>query len=56
MIITKLENIDNPIFLFFISINKTMVNAIRNIAPPKLVINLAIGVVKSEIKKVDIIL
>ena len=29
---------------------------IKNIAPPKLVINLAIGVVKSEIKKVDIIL
>ena len=56
VITIKFRIIDNPIFLFFININNVIVNIIKNIAPPKLVINLAIGVVKSEIKKVDIIL
>ena len=34
--------------------NKIIVNIVKNIAPPKLVINFAIGVAKSDIKNVDI--
>ena len=34
--------------------NKIIVNTVKNIAPPKLVINFAIGVAKSDIKNVDI--
>ena len=56
VIMTKFVNIDSPIFLFFIAITSKAVNTIINIAPPKLVINFAIGVVKSDIKNVDIIL
>ena len=56
VIMTKFVNIDSPIFLFFIAITSKAVNTIINIAPPKLVINFAIGVAKSDIKNVDIIL
>ena len=48
------EIIDRPIFLFFISKNNITVAIDKNIAPPKLVINFAIGVTKSDIKNVDI--
>ena len=34
--------------------NKIIVNTVKNIASPKLVINFAIGVAKSDIKNVDI--
>ena len=51
--ITKFAKIDAPIFLFFIAINSTTVTIIKNTAPPKLVINFAIGVAKSDIKNVD---
>ena len=56
VIIAKLENIDIPIFLSFININKTIVNITKNIAPPKLVINFAIGVTKSDIRNFEIML
>ena len=46
--------IDNPIFLFFIIINKIMHIVDRKIGPPKFVINFAIGVAKSVIKNIDI--
>ena len=50
--ITKFKKIDAPIFLFFIHTNSIIVNPSKNIAPPKLVTNFAIGVAKSDIKNV----
>ena len=56
VVILKFVIIAAPIFLFFIDTNNTAVKNIKNIAPPKFVIILIIGVIKSDIKYFEMIL